>query len=111
MHIEQIKQQSTTIRFAYKDEGTEVAHAYLALIHNDLHEEPFGLLEDLHVDPAYRGKGIAKQLMRTVIEAARTAGCYKLIATSRLGGTRDNIHYWYERLGFESYGVEFRMNL
>jgi len=37
------------------------------------------------------------------------AGCYKLVATSR--ASRPRVHELYERLGFENYGVEFRMNL
>ena len=42
------------------------------------------------------------------MSAAREAGCYKLIATSRT--SRPKVHELYQRLGFESHGVEFRMN-
>jgi hypothetical protein len=44
-----------------------------------------------------------------VIAAPREAGCSKLVATSR--ASRPKVHALYERLGFEKYGVEFRMNL
>lgn len=111
MSIEQTEYPTTSIRFSYKTRDEEVGHAYLAIFKNDLHDRPFGLLEDVHVDGAYRGKGIATELIRAVIQSARERRCYKLIATSRLGGTRDHIHHWYERLGFDSYGVEFRLNL
>jgi GNAT superfamily N-acetyltransferase len=48
-------------------------------------------------------------LVTEVIAAAREAGCYKLIATSR--ASRPKVHELYERLGFANYGLEFRMNL
>ena len=76
---------------------------------NDLHAEPFGLLEDVFVDESQRGSGLGTALVREVIAAARQAGCYKLVATSR--ASRPKVHELYERLGFEKYGVEFRMNL
>jgi GNAT superfamily N-acetyltransferase len=78
-------------------------------MHNDLHAAPFGLLEDVFVDESARGGGVGTALVRDVIAAAKEAGCYKLIATSR--ASRPKVHALYERLGFENYGVEFRMNL
>ena len=111
MPIEKSEFLTTSFRFSYDIDGTEVGHAYLAIFKNDIHQEPFGLLEDLQVAEEYRGQRIASELLKAVIQTARDENCYKLLATSRLGGTRDHIHYWYERVGFESYGVEFRMNL
>jgi GNAT superfamily N-acetyltransferase len=97
------------IRFSVSGAGGEIARAYLYVMTNDLHAEPFGLLEDVFVDESQRGSGIGTALVREVITAAREAGCYKLIATSR--AARPKVHELYERLGFENYGVEFRMNL
>ena len=76
---------------------------------NDLHATPFGLLEDVFVAESQRGNGLGTQLVREVIAAAREAGCYKLIATSRT--SRPRVHELYERLGFQNYGLEFRLNL
>jgi GNAT superfamily N-acetyltransferase len=76
---------------------------------NDLHAEPFGLLEDVFVDDSQRGSGLGTALVRELIAAAREAGCYKLVATSR--ASRPKVHELYERLGFQNYGIEFRMNL
>jgi GNAT superfamily N-acetyltransferase len=87
----------------------EIARAYLYVMTNDLHEEPFGLLEDVFVDEAQRGSGLGTAMVTEVIAAAREAGCYKLIATSR--ASRPSVHELYEHLGFEQYGIEFRMNL
>lgn len=90
--------------------GKEVGHVYLYLLVNDLHDEFAGLVEDLSVDGGYQGQGIGGELMTAVIKRAKLVGCYKLVATSREDGTRDAVHAWYEKLGFEDYGKEFRMN-
>jgi GNAT superfamily N-acetyltransferase len=71
---------------------------------NDLHKEPFGLLEDV----SQRGGGLGSALVKEVIAAARELGCYKLVATSRT--SRSKVHELYERLGFEKHGVEFRID-
>ncbi|NMG11641.1 GNAT family N-acetyltransferase [Brasilonema sp. UFV-L1] len=78
-------------------------------MHNDLHNEPFGLMEDVFVDENYRGKGYGTQLVKKIIEIAREYRCYKLIATSR--SSKPKVHELYQRLGFEEHGVEFRINL
>jgi GNAT superfamily N-acetyltransferase len=96
------------IRFSIRVDGREVARAYLYLMHNDLHDAPFGLLEDVYVDESQRGAGLGTTLVREVIAAAREAGCYKLIATSRT--SRPRVHELYLILGFENHGLEFRMN-
>ena len=98
-------------RFSERCEGIEIGHAFLYVLKNDLHREPFGLLEDLYVHPLHRGRGIARLLHQAVCEYARECGCYKLIATSRNDGTRKKVHEWYERLGYRAYGTEFRMDL
>ena len=88
---------------------TEVARASLFIIYNDLHEEPYGLLEDVHVLESFRGNGFGTQLVQVAIEKAQSLGCYKLIATSRYG--RNLVHKLYENLGFVQHGIEFRMDL
>jgi GNAT superfamily N-acetyltransferase len=99
----------TGIRFSVTRDGEEVGHAYLYLLVNDLHAKPLGFLEDVHVTPEYRGRGVARELLEHVTARARTE-CYKLIATSRNDGTRDDVHAWYVRLGFRTYGTEFRVD-
>ena len=97
------------IKFIAKDGDTEIGRAYLYLIHNDLHEEPAGYLEDMFVDEAYRGKKIGSQLLEAVLHKAKEIGCYKLVGTSRYG--KEQVHEWYERFGFEKSGFAFRMDL
>lgn len=96
-------------KFSIMSDNKEVARAYLYILSNDLHKEPFGLLEDVFVEESLRGKGVGTELVKSVILAARDAGCYKLIATSRF--SRDRVHVLYKSLGFEDYGKEFRINL
>lgn len=103
---------TTALRFAAHDAGgNEIGRARLVLIENDLHEEPYGLLEDLYVAPTYRSAGIGGKLHDAVLKKAREQGCYKLVGTSRNDGTREAVHAWYERLGYARHGIEFRMTL
>lgn len=108
MKIQRRDETAHGIRFSIEHDGTEVARAYLYMMHNDLHDEPFGLLEDVYVDEAQRGQGLGTELVDAVMAAAREAGCYKLIATSR--HARPRVHELYRRLGFESHGLEFRLD-
>lgn len=99
---------SKGFRLSLKIDGEEVGHCYVYLIKNDLHERPYALLEDVYVKEDFRGRRIGKQLVLEAIELAKKQGCYKMIATSRFG--REALHEWYEKLGFQKYGFEFRIN-
>jgi GNAT superfamily N-acetyltransferase len=107
--IRREERRARGIRFSIAGPEGEVARAYLYVMTNDLHDAPFGLLEDVFVAESERGGGLGTALVNEVIAAAREAGCYKLVATSR--AARPKVHELYERLGFASYGLEFRMNL
>lgn len=97
------------IRISAILQGQEAGRIYLYVLRNDLHEEPFGLVEDLLVSKEHRGKGIVRWLMKKMIAEARRHNCYKLVFSSRFG--RDRLHNFHERLGFERSGFAFRMNL
>lgn len=99
---------SKAIRFCIMDGGREIARAWLYIIKNDLREVPYGLLEDVWVDPDCRNNGHASTLVRAAITRAKELACYKLIATSRL--EREKVHKLYKELGFISHGYEFRMD-
>lgn len=109
VNISQERLQCEAIRFSVKRDGKEVARAYIYLIKNDLHDEPYAFLEDVFVDESCRGQGTGTELLNTVIEEVKELGCYKFIATSRI--SREGVHRLYERLGFENHGFEFRMTL
>ena len=95
------------LKYFVEKNGKEIARAYVYIIKNDLHDDPYGLLEDIFVDEEVRGGGLGTQLLEQVIQGAKEAGCYKLISTSR--NSRKNIHTWYKKMGFEEYGLEFRV--
>lgn len=97
------------VKFFVEENKKEVARAFLYIMKNDLHKEPFGFLEDLFVDESLRGQGIGTELLNNVIAEAKKIGCYKLIANSR--HERENVHKMYEKAGFKNHGIEFKMNL
>ena len=97
------------VRFSIIRDGREIARASLYITTNDLHQAPFGLLEDVYVDEAHRGSGLGTSLVQEAVGAAHEAGCYKPIATSRT--SRPEVHKLYRRLGFTDHGIEFRMKL
>jgi len=109
LNIQRQERPARGFRFSIGGEHGEVARAYLYVMTNDLHDTPFGLLEDVFVAESERGNGLGTALVNEVIAAAREAGCYKLVATSR--ASRPKVHEFYERLGFTKYGLEFRMDL
>lgn len=105
--MEITKAKSEGFRFSVRELGKEVGRAYLFLMYNDLHEEPFGLLEDVFVEEAYQSQGFGTKLVKQVIATAKEKKCYKLICTSR--HSRPRVHAWYEKMGFKDHGKEFRM--
>ena len=109
MEIKTNSVKSKGIKFSFMESNLEIARAYLYLMHNDLHQEPFGLMEDVYVAEGYRGKGLGTKLVEEVVRVAKQEGCYKLIATSRK--SRPQVHQLYKRLDFQEHGLEFRINL
>ena len=106
--LEKTNCDSRFIRIGVKENGKEAGHAYLFLITNDLHSEPYGLVEDVMVDEGYQKQGLGTKLVKEIIATAKSEGCYKLIATSRF--SREHVHTWYEKLGFVKNGFDFRIN-
>lgn len=101
-----IKQKTDVVKIFINKDGKEIGRAYLYIIKNDLHDRPYGLLEDVFMDESSRGKGFGTQLIEEAIKQAQDLKCYKLVATSRYA--REKAHKLYKRLGFENYGIEFR---
>ncbi|MEM5880003.1 MAG: GNAT family N-acetyltransferase [Candidatus Aenigmatarchaeota archaeon] len=97
------------IKIILEIENKEVGRCYLYFIKNDLHEKPYALLEDVFIEENYRNRGYGKILVKKAIEIAKQKGCYKIIATSRF--ERENVHKFYEKLGFKKWGYEFRIDL
>ncbi len=100
---------ATGVKFEIELGGRTAGRARLYVLSNDLHAEPFGFLEDVFVEPEFRGQGLARTLVDLVINEARQRGCYKLVACSRRG--RDAVHRLYLSFGFQDHGSEFRLDL
>ncbi len=108
MEIKQKKIEAQGIRFFIILDGEEVASAYLYLLKNNHHKRPFGLIEYVIISEKLRGQGIGTRVVKEMIETAKKENCYKLILTSR--HSKPKVHELYEKLGFEDWGKEFRMN-
>ncbi len=110
MNILQRSAECLGIKFTIQDEqGNDVGRAFLYIMYNDLHERPFGFMEDVYIDNFVRGRGFGTSLVKKVICTAKTHGCYKLVATSRY--SRHKVHELYISLGFSDHGKEFRIDL
>lgn len=108
MEFKKVVVPTQGIKIVAEDGGRVIGRASLYLIYNDLHKEPYGLLEDVFVDKARRGEKLGTKLLEAIIKEAKVRGCYKLIGTSR--NERNKVHEWYEKNGFKKYGMEFRLN-
>jgi GNAT superfamily N-acetyltransferase len=106
--MEEAIKEAKGIRFSMRKGDEEIARTFLYVMFNDLHGDPFGLMEDLYVDESYRGQGIGSELVERVISRAEEEGCYKLICTSRY--PKVSVHKLYEKLGFTDHGKEFRID-
>lgn len=103
------EQKQNAIRLSAHENGEEMARAYLYLIKNELHKEPYGFLEDVFVEEGHRGQGLGTKIVKAVIAEAKRRGCYKLVCTSQ--SDRTQVHRFYEKLGMKKYGYEFRLDL
>ncbi|MDP2693164.1 MAG: GNAT family N-acetyltransferase [bacterium] len=101
--------KSIYIKIECEENGKIIGRAYLYLINNDLHNQPYALLEDMFVEVEARGRGIGKELMDKIIEEAKKNNCYKLVAQSRY--SRTEAHSFYLRNGFKDHGKNFRIDI
>ncbi|MFA6076723.1 MAG: GNAT family N-acetyltransferase [Candidatus Paceibacterota bacterium] len=101
--------KSCAIKFTAEENCKILGRAYLYIVFNDLHKEPFGFMEDVFVEEKNRGKGIGTKLVNEVIAEAKKQNCYKIICTSRY--EKPEVHSLYKKLGFKDHGKEFRIDL
>ncbi|MBQ2697562.1 MAG: GNAT family N-acetyltransferase [Clostridia bacterium] len=95
-----LKDDPNIVYLGAVDRGRVVSTCYLVVIPTLVYGgRPFGLLENVVTDAAYRRQGLAAQLIREAAEIARERGCYKLVLQS--GVQRTGAHRFYEQLGFD----------
>jgi GNAT superfamily N-acetyltransferase len=109
MEIKKKKISGQGFRFSLLEEEEEVGRARLYVLNNDLHQEPFGFIEDVFIKEGKQGKGYGTAIVKSLVETAKEKGCYKVICTSRF--SREQVHSFYEKLNLAKYGYEFRINL
>jgi len=90
--------------------GRVVGTATLIIIPNLSYQgRPYGIVENIVVDAAERGRGYGEILLRYAIDEARQAGCYKLSLTSNK--RRCDAHRFYERVGLKATHEGYRLDL
>ncbi|MDO8510724.1 MAG: GNAT family N-acetyltransferase [Nanoarchaeota archaeon] len=107
MQLQTKEISASGVKIILEENGRQIGRGFLYLLHNDLHTEPFGLMEDIFVEESFRGQGHGGKITAAIIEEAKRRGCYKLICTSRF--SNEKAHHLYEKLGFKKHGNEFRM--
>ncbi len=105
----EIKKDSFAVKISLEEAGKIMGWAYLCIIFQDRHKEPYGLMENVYIEPEYRSRGLGKELVKLLIAEAKERGCYKIIGTSK--HSKPEVHTFYEKFGFKNIGAEFRMDL
>jgi len=74
-----------------------------------LHRGLSGLIDEIIVAKSYRGKGVGKQLLSSVIEKSRQLGCCEVeVSTEK---TNAKAREFYRQCGFTERGVLFEIDL
>jgi ribosomal protein S18 acetylase RimI-like enzyme len=95
---ELVTSPATDLFLARDDDGTVLGMATLATF-----RIPTGLrawIEDVVVDDAARGRGVASAITRAMIDRARERGCVTVDLTSR--PSREAANRLYQKLGFQA---------
>lgn len=70
---------------------------------------PIAEMDELYVTPAFRGKGIGRKLIETILAKAAELGCHRMFIESHYG--HDVAHKVYEKMQFTNYGYHFIKDL
>jgi GNAT superfamily N-acetyltransferase len=85
--------------FVLEVDGTVVATTYLNVIPNMTRAaSPYAVIENVVVEERLRGKGLGRQIMADTLQAAWTAGCYKVMLLT--GRHESAAHAFYRACGF-----------
>jgi len=103
-HLQQIWQDilaNPALRYYGVEAGGQlVSTCTLTIIPNLNHNgRPYGLVENVVTDPAYRKKGLATQVIRHALDEAWSEGCYKVMLLT--GSKQEETLQFYEKAGFK----------
>lgn len=99
---------ATGITINICENGEEIGLCVVYVIENPNRGKKWALLEDVMINANNRANGAGTELVNKAIEVAKESGCYKMMATSRF--ERENVHRFYEKIGFQKHGFGFRLN-
>lgn len=85
--------------------------ALLVLPHLTYDCRPTGFLESMYVREDHRRRGVARQMVRRLLDDARDAGCHKVQLLSHKRHADDGAHALYRSMGFSAEAEGFRTYL
>jgi N-acetylglutamate synthase-like GNAT family acetyltransferase len=98
--VAELECDSTNQLFVVEVIGQVCGSAFLTLCLDPMYGfQPYGVVENLIVLPAARGRGAGRALLDAVERAARAARCTKLMLLS--SRSRTEAHAFFARLGFD----------
>lgn len=108
--VEQMRAAHVVLLVA-EDHGDVLGYAYAAVEGHDYMalRGPAGVLHDLVVEPAYRGRGIGRKLLDAALAALATLGAPRVVLSTAAGN--DSARRLYERAGFRPTMIEMTREL
>lgn len=98
-HWRRIMSDANLRYYVAEQEGKVISTCTLALILNLTRGlRPYGVIENVVTDPAYRNRGAATAVLRFALEEAWAAGCYKVMLET--GSKQEATLRFYEKAGF-----------
>ncbi len=94
-----IHEDPNLLYYAAVDEGRLVSTCTLTLVPNLTRGlQPYGVIENVVTDPAFRRRGYARAVLRHALEEAWRAGGYKVMLAT--GSKEEGTLEFYEKVGF-----------
>jgi GNAT superfamily N-acetyltransferase len=97
--ISALESDPNNILVVSKIDGAVIASAFLVICLDVMYgDQPFALVENIVVDPAYRRNGVGAKLMKYIHQICRDKKCTKVLLSSSI--SRSDAHRFFERNGY-----------